>query len=72
MNVCLKHWYQLVYHEDRSNTFLCNVGTNLSNYASSSDITTTPIIDMLVTVNLPGVFNARNVYNLSQYHSTEI
>jgi hypothetical protein len=43
---------QLVYHEDRSNRFLCNVGTNLSNYISSSDITTSPTINMLVTVNL--------------------
>jgi len=63
---------QLVYHEDRSNRFLCNVDTNLSNYASSSDITTAPIIDMLVTVNLPRVFNAWYVYNLSQYHLSEI
>jgi len=63
---------QLVCHEDRSNKFPCNVGTNLSNYTLSSDITTTPIIDMLVTVNLLRVFNAMYVYNLSQYHSTEI
>jgi hypothetical protein len=63
---------RLVYLEDGSNRFLCNVGINLLHYASSSDITTTPIIDMLVTVNLQTVFNARSVYNLSQYHSTEI
>jgi hypothetical protein len=63
---------QLVCHEDRSNRFLCNVGTNLSNYVLSSDITTTPIIDMLLTVNLLRAFNARYVYNLSQYHATEI
>jgi hypothetical protein len=73
VNICSKHWYstQLVCHEDRSNKFLSNVGTNLSNYALQSDITTTPIIDMPVTVNLLRVFNARYVYNLSQYHSTE-
>jgi len=57
---------QLVYHEDGSNRFLHNVDTNLSNYASSSDITTTPIIDMLVTVNLLRVFNATYVYNLGR------
>jgi hypothetical protein len=50
---------QLVCHEDRSNRFLCNVGANLPNCALSSDITTTPIIDMLLTVNLLRAFNAR-------------